>query len=451
MHSVPVSERSGAEIEFVEMDEFYLKQIEFKNEILSVSKKLNFYPESARKLLEDWINSISIDWPISRRRFYATPIPLWFSDFNGAKIYAIGDKGKYYEPWKEKPKESFEVYKKGKKIGLVKDFKVEWIGETRVLDTWMDSSISELVLLDYARDDSFFKRAYPCSLRPQGKEIIRTWLYYTLLRGYLETKKPSFENVWINQHIVDEKGFKMSKSKGNGIDPHELIRDYGAEAIRFWAATEGDLSKQDLKCSKERIKAEMKTLTKLLNVSKFVMAFDKPTKQPILSPLDKIFMDYIENLTNFCSSHYDEYDFYNPAIQLRKFLWDDFSSHYVEIVKARAYNEMGEFSEEESNSAKYTLHFLLERILVLMYPIIPQITSLIADAKGIDLLNLEWPKGKNIDFSIDKVRKILDFNSEVWKTKKDNGISLRNEISGIKIPKELKPFEKDLIKTHNII
>ncbi|OYT36027.1 hypothetical protein B6U91_02065 [Candidatus Pacearchaeota archaeon ex4484_71] len=86
----------------------------------------------------------------------------------------------------------------------------------------MDSSISELALLRYKRDEGFFKKAYPCSLRPQGKEIIRTWLYYTLLRGYLETGRACFKDVWVNQHIVDDKGYKMSKSKGNIIDPQNL-------------------------------------------------------------------------------------------------------------------------------------------------------------------------------------------------------------------------------------
>ena len=289
MHSVPVSERSGAEIEFIEMPEYYLKQIKFKKEIKEIGKKINFYPDSARKLLNDWIDSVSIDWPISRRRFYATPIPLWKS----GNLIALGKEGEYHEPWKEEPKKDFEVYKNAKKIGFVKDFPSEkWIGEERVFDTWMDSSISELNILKYKTDDDFFKKSYPCSLRPQGKEIIRTWLYYTLLRGYLETGKKCFEDVWIHQHILTDKGYKMSKSKGNGIDPQMLLRNYGGEAIRFWAAIEGDLAKQDLKCSEERIKAEMKTLNKIWNISKFVMFFEKPARVK-LTETDKIFIDYI--------------------------------------------------------------------------------------------------------------------------------------------------------------
>ena len=198
IHRTPISERSNAEIEFIQMPEYYLKQLEFKQEIKKISDKINFFPKESKKILLDWVNSISIDWPISRRRFYATPIPLWNSP-EGEIVLA--ESGKYCEPWKTLPEENFEVWKNGRKIGLIRDEKFKnrkWKGEERVFDTWMDSSISELIILKYKKDNEFFKKAYPCSLRPQGKEIIRTWLYYTLLRGYLETKKPCFKDVWIN-------------------------------------------------------------------------------------------------------------------------------------------------------------------------------------------------------------------------------------------------------------
>ena len=270
-HRTPVSERSGAEIEFIEMPEFYLKQLDAKEKVRELAKKnIEFYPEFSRKILNDWIDTVSIDWPISRRRFYATEIPLWYSvDTDGKKLVAIPVKDKYYKPWEEKVPADAEVWKDGKNTGKrVKDFKLDWEGEIRVFDTWMDSSISELFILKYLNNDEFFKKAYPCSLRPQGKEIVRTWLYYTLLRGYLETGKACFKDVWIHQHILDGKGFKMSKSKGNIIDPQEILRDYGAEALRFWAATEGDLSKGDFVCSKDKISAEKKTLNKILMILK---------------------------------------------------------------------------------------------------------------------------------------------------------------------------------------
>ena len=242
----------------------------------------------------------------------------------------------------------------------------------------------------------------------------------------------------------------MSKSLGNVIDPQLILKEDGAESLRFWAATEGDLSKGDFTCSKEKIKAERKSLNKLLNVSKFVMMFEKPKKKPKLTSLDKLFINYLEDLTSKTDSTYEKYDFNHPAQDLRKFLWDIFASNYVELVKNRAYNEENKFSNEESDSARYALHFLLERLLILLYPIIPQITTLIANEKGIDLLNGEWPKANVGELDLNLVEKLLNFNSQIWKTKKEQGISLRNPLKGIKIPKELSSFEKDLRVCHNI-
>lgn len=455
IHNVPISERSGAEIEFVEMPEYYLKQLEIKNDIKKISKEIKFFPEESREILEKWLESISMDWPISRRRFYATPIPLWHAEIDGEKIDAVPQGGEYYQPWKKgsKPPENSEVWRGGKKVGLVsgKEYSnLDWVGEERVFDTWMDSSISELFITGYQQDKEFFKKAYPVSLRPQGKEIVRTWLYYTILRGYLETKKAPFENTWIHQHIVDEKGMKMSKSKGNIINPQELLSEFGAEAIRLWSAVEGDLSRGDLKCSKERIRAEQKTINKIINASKFVSQFEKPKKKPTLTRTDELFCSYINDLSQYADEMYEKYDFYTPMIKLRNFLWEVFASHYLELVKTRTYNEDGKFTKEESQSAKWTLNYLLEKFLTLTHPIIPQITSLIMKELGgkID----QWPEKERVVIKNNEevIKKIMEFDSEVWKKKRDGGISLRDRISGIEIPLVLKDYEKDLRAAHNL-
>jgi valyl-tRNA synthetase len=446
-HRTPVSERGGAEIEFIEMPEFYLKQLEFKDDMRKIAKKITFYPPESKKILDDWIDSVSIDWPISRRRYYATPVPLWSS----GEYVAVPKEGKYLQPWKEDVPNDAEVWKNGKKTGLKVSEIKNWEGDKRVLDTWMDSSISELFILNYKKDEAFFKKAYPASLRPQGKEIVRTWLYYTLLRGYLETGKPCFENTWIHQHVLDGSGRKMSKSLGNVIDPQELLNNYGAEAIRLWAGTEGDLSKGDVPCSKEKINAELKTINKLLNVSRFIFQFERKTKPSKLYPMDALFIDYMEDLTLRADKCYSDYEFQAIVRELRTFLWDLFASHYVEIVKNRAYNQDGNFSDSESDSAKYSLYYLLERFLTLIYPVIPQISSTIGTELGLDLLNSEFPKTKKGKSDLKLIAKIMEFDSEVWKIKKEKQLALNKEISGISVPKELKEFEKELKVCHKLV
>lgn len=451
-HKTPISERSGAEIEFIEMPEFYLRQVDFLDRLREISNQINFYPKESKVILDSWINSISIDWPISRRRYYATPIPLWHSE-NG-KYVAVPPKGKYYEPWKNSPPMDSDVYLKEKPeevLGKIKDKefkKIKWLGETRVFDTWFDSSISELFIVKYPSE--FSKKAYPITLRAQGKEIVRTWLYYTLLRALHEKNEPAFKDVWIHQHILDDKGRKMSKSLGNTIDPQTILKEEGAEALRLWAAIEGNLAQQDLSCSRERIRAELKTINKILNVAKFITQFKKPRKKPQLTKTDRHFIAYADYLAQFADAHYERYDFYNPSIKLRHFLWEIFASHYLELIKNRAYNEEKRFSKKESESAHYTLHYLLERFLTLMHPIIPQISSVIAES--IKLKLKEFPLIKKTDeVSVNLIAlQLVKFNSMVWKRKKEQGISLKDPIKKIKIPESLKDFEKDLKACHNL-
>ncbi len=445
-HSTPISERSGTELEFIEMPEFYLKQIEFKDNIKEIANKIRFYPPESKEILEKWVDSIAIDWPISRRRFYANPIPLWHSSDGSV---AVPSPGKYYQPWREQVPQDAEVFKKGKFTGKrVKDLKLEWKGDERVLDTWFDSSISELYLLQYEKNPGFFKKAYPASLRPQGKEIVRTWLYYTLLRGYLETEKPAFKDVWIHQHVLDSKGKKMSKSLGNVINPQDIINNEGTESLRFWSAIEGDISKGDMICSRERIKAESKTITKLLNVARFVLQFKKPKKAK-LTETDKIFMDYLNYEISQTEWHYDKYDFHKPILKFRDFLWEIFASHYIELVKARVYNQEAKFSKQDSQAAIYTIYTLLEKLLMVLHPVIPQVTSVLAHELKISLDKFPVGTEKPGD-SIADVNAIMSFNREVWKTKQDMGKSLRESLDKVNIPLRLRRFESDLKACHNL-
>ena len=239
----------------------------------------------------------------------------------------------------------------------------------------------------------------------------------------------------------------MSKSLGNVIDPKEIIKNESAEALRLWSATEGNLSQQDISCSRERIKGELKTINKLLNIAKFISQFKKP-KKARLTALDKLFIDYIEELTSFSDSQYEIYDFYSPSIKLRHFLREIFASHYLELIKNRAYNEEKNFSKSEQESAHYTLHYILERLLILLSPIIPQITSLILESLKAKITLFPKAKPKKSDISL--IEKIMEFNSYIWKLKKDNNLSLKSPVKDVKIPQELNPFEADLTAAHNL-
>jgi valyl-tRNA synthetase len=443
-HRTPVCERSKDQIEFIAMPEFYLKQLEYKPKMKLFANRINFFAPRSRQIMLDWIDSLSTDWPISRRRFYATEIPLWYCKKCNEPV--LPPKGKYYRPWKEKPPK--KALKQGKcyKCGS-RDFR----GETRVFDTWFDSSITPLYILKYSRDDGFFKKNAPCVLRPQGKEIIRTWLYYTVLKDYLLTNKLIFRDVWINYHIVDEKGRKMSKSLGNVIDPKDVLDRFGAEPFRLWAAIEGNLEKKDFRCSFERIQGVEKTLTKLWNIARFISMFTESKKPKKLQSLDEWILYETSRLAEYSRKHYERYDFHNPSVRIKHFIWETFASHYIELVKNRAYNQEGRFNLEEQESALYTLHHCLNILLKILAPVTPFIAYRIY--KGLrkkDIHSEEFPKPEKITkpgFSTDA---LISLNSRIWKEKKDKKLSLKAKLKSLTLPIAFKPIERDLVEAHGV-
>ena len=442
-HKVPVSERSKHPIEFIAMKEYYLKQLEFKEKMKEIIKEINFYAPESKEILERWIDNLSMDWPISRRRYYATEIPLWYCKKCGHVI--VPEPGKYYQPWKDPP-----PVDKCPKCGST-----EFVGEERVFDTWFDSSISPLFIAGYMRDEEFFNKInQKITLRPQGKEIVRTWLYYTLLRCYQLIKKPIFEDVWIHYHILDEHGRKMSKSLGNVIDPQDIIKRYGAEPFRLWCAFEGNLHKGDFRISYERIEGAGKFITKLWNVARFISNFeviDEKDKENIkLRDVDYSFLNKLNTLISSTYKAYKKYDFHNPAIAIREFVWEDFASHYLEMVKNRAYNDEGRWKDEERKGAIYVLHTTLRTILLLLHPIIPFVTyKLYKEIYKKNILEEKFPEEVESK-TTGEFSKIMEFNSSIWKYKKERGMSLKDPIAKVVISKELSMFKEDLKVMHNI-
>jgi valyl-tRNA synthetase len=432
---VPICDRSLTEIEIIPMKEWYLKQLPFKKKLLQLQKKIKFHPEIHRQRLLDWTNAITIDWPISRRRFYGTEIPIWYCA-NGHPN--VPKPGKYYRPWKEKA-----PFKKCKKCNSK-----EFIGDERTFDTWFDSSISPLFVTKFLRNKKFFKKVFPTTIRPQGKDIIRTWLYYTLLRCWQLTKKIPWKHAWIMGYGVDEKGEKMSKSKGNVIDPAPLLEKYGADTFRFWSASEASLG-SDFRCSEQRIQNAGKFLTKLWNIARYISQFPK-SKNAKLTATDKWILAELSKLIKDCRKGYEDFNFFIPATKIREFTWNIFADHYVEMCKARAYGEG--FTQVEQESAWFTLHACLETILALLAPICPFITDFISrkiyDSQSIHTKPFPKTRWKITEAKL--TQKILEFNSKIWEEKKKRGLSLRDEIEA-EIPKELKVFEKDLKAMHNIV
>jgi valyl-tRNA synthetase len=442
MHRTPICERSKDPLEFIELSEYYLEQLNWRTPLKRhVVNKTRFFAPRSKQILNDWMNGLNMDWAVSRRRYYATEIPLWYC--KSCQETIVPTKGKYYKPWKEAPPAKACPKCSGK----------QFVGEDRVFDTWFDSSISPVAILGYSHDSRFFRGTTPCSLRPQGKEIVRTWLYYTLLRCYQLTDKPIFENIWIHYHVLDESGKKMSKSLGNVIDPQDVIRKFGSEPFRLWCALEGNITTSDLRCSFERIESAGKFLTKLWNVARFVSGFPKPRGKPQLQQLDKWILSELNELIEFTKKHYEAYDFHKPAVRIKNFIWEAFASHYLELVKNRAYNQSGTFTKAQQAAAVRTLNQVLDSILLLLAPIACFSTHRIyKDLRGRDIEHSAFPKtvkfpGRSPEFT---TRELTSLNSRIWKRKKGKGLSLKSEVAYAMLPAKFRQIEADLREAHSI-
>jgi len=434
-HRTPVSERSRTPIEIIPMEEYYLKQKESVGKMKELGAQIKFYPEMHRQILMNWLDSIKIDWPISRRRYYGTEIPIWYCK-KCSEPY-LPEPGKYYQPWYlECPA------KKCPKCGFT-----EFVGEERTFDTWMDSSVSPLFITKFKKDEEFFKRTYPTAVRPQAKDIVRTWLYYTLLRCENLTGKKPWSEAWIMGYGLDEKGMKMSKSKGNALDPLPIIEKFGADTFRFWSASEVNHG-NDFRCSEQKIESTKKFLTKLWNVSRFLSSFPI-VESANLADTDKWIISELDKLVKDCKAGFDEYNFFIPAIAIREFTWNIFAAQYIELAKARAYGI--EFSDAERDGAIYTLHKVLSTLLKLLAPITPYITDFLWQTLYSDksIHTEQQAKQESNEDLTQHTQAISDFNSKVWNEKKEKGLSLKDSIK-TEVPKELEIFKKDLVAMHHL-
>ena len=238
--------------------------------------------------------------------------------------------------------------------------------EEKVLDTWATSSLTPKISSGLVKN----KIKMPFSLRPQAHDIIRTWAFYTLVRAYYENKIP-WKDIMVSGFVTLE-GQKMSKKKGNVIEPQNILEKYGADALRFWAAS----SKlgEDLDYQEKDLVTGNKTITKLTNAANFVftnLKGFKNKKPKKFEKIDELFLKKLNNLVADCTKNFEEYEYSKAKNETDKFFWNLFSSNYLEIIKKRIYNEKG----DKKLSAQYTIYNSLLTILKLMAPIMPFITE----------------------------------------------------------------------------
>ncbi|MDP6642339.1 MAG: class I tRNA ligase family protein, partial [Candidatus Nanoarchaeia archaeon] len=408
-------------------EQWFIKILDKKKKLIEQGRKVKWHPEFMRKRYENWVNGLEWDWSISRERHFGIPIPVW----ECKKCNTLKGTSKIILPKeKELPIDPLQTKKKCPKC------KKDAVPEIKVLDTWATSSISPQIassLINHSYDSFDKSKApkikIPFSFRNNAHDIIRTWDFYTIVKSLYHENKIPWENMMVSG-FVTLKGEKMSKSKGNVIDPKEIMEKYGSDALRFWAAS----SKlgEDTDYQEKELVTGKKLVNKLLNASKFVFmnleGFNgKKPKKRVGTDIE--FDEEIQHLIKNVTGSFNRYNYSVAKSRTEDFFWRYFT-FYIELVKGRIYNEKG----DKKLSAQYTLYQSLLTILKLMAPIMPFITEEIYQKhfskyeKNKSIHLTKWPKSKEDTQSSSYLRMAeslyLMINQERTKNKK----SMNSEI-----------------------
>ncbi len=364
-HQVKFFEKGDKPLEIVSTRQWYIKNggrdEEIKKRLLDLGKQLNFHPDFMSVRLADWINGLNGDWLISRQRFFGVPIPVW---------YPINDAGETdYEnpitpssnqlpvdPSSDVP-EGFTEDQRGKLGGFE--------GEKDIMDTWATSSLTPQLAAGWIDNPELFEKIFPYDLRPQGQDIIRTWLFSTLVRSELEHQVLPWKHAAISGWILDPDRKKMSKSKGNVVVPDQLLKDHGSDGVRYWAAS-ARLG-TDTAFDEGQMKIGRRLALKLLNAGKFALNFElpsvdaKPTHE-----LDKGLLAALAEVVEKSTEALEKYD-HTKALELTESFFWTFTDDYLESVKDRAYAG----TTEDRESAVITLRIALSILNRLFAPFIP--------------------------------------------------------------------------------
>ncbi len=462
--TVKCAERSGAPLEILTTPQWFIRSIDHKEALTKKSNELNWFPQSMKIKLDSWIEGVSLDWCISRQRYFGVPFPVWYSKRAGEEGRVILPKIEQLpvDPLKDLP----EGYRRDE-VEADKD----------VMDTWSTSSVSPQLnshgiadgfMIDQERHDKLF----PADLRPQAHEIIRSWAYYTMLKSHLHENSLPWKNIMISGWCLAADKTKMSKSKGNILIPEILLEQHGSDVVRYWAASSKLGS--DTAYSEDVVKNGKRLVNKLWNAAKFVSQhFDKIPMQYkkqdlsgtidcITSDFDKYFLIELNDLIENVSAHFAQYEYAMAMQKIEQFFWFLFCDNYLEITKTRVYDEEKK-DEIGSLSARVTLYHTLKTILKLFAPFMPHITEeiyhllYVKESRESIHSRYSWPK-LDIDFVgfNDKGSKdLISVLELVRKIKAKDNLSIKTpiqyiEIEGDKLSNNLIADLKNVTSSHDI-
>ncbi|HEX2425687.1 MAG TPA: valine--tRNA ligase [Actinomycetota bacterium] len=419
-HVVKFYERGERPLEIVSTRQWYVKQLEFRPALLERGRQLQWHPPHLRARFESWVEGLNSDWAVSRQRFFGVPFPAWYRlDEEGVEDFEhpilADERSLPVDPSTDAP-DGFGEDRRGKPGGFV--------GDPDVMDTWATSSLSPHIALGWGSDDGLFERLFPMDVRPQAHEIIRTWLYYTVLRAHLEQDSLPWYHATISGWVLDPDRKKMSKSKGNVLTPIGLLEQYGADAVRYWAAS--PRLGVDTAFKEEQIKIGRRLAIKILNASRFALSLEA-LDGPITQPLDRSMLARLAEIVAESTQAFESWEHARALDVTERFFWS-FTDDYLELVKGRAYGGHG---PEAASSAVTALRTALSVLLRLFAPFVPYVTEEVWSwwREG-SIHRASWPSASELDTDADptELEVAASILGEVRKTKALAKRSLKTEV-----------------------
>lgn len=375
-HPVKFFEKGDKPLEIVTTRQWYItngaRDEALNARLIERGKQVAFHPDFMRVRYENWVGGLSGDWLISRQRFFGVPIPVWYhldehGEITGDPIVPSEDQLPV-DP-SSMPAPGFDEAQRGVPGGFV--------GEVDIMDTWATSSLTPQIAARWEDDPTLFDLVFPYDLRSQGQDIIRTWLFSTVLRAELEHGTIPWKNAGISGFIVDPDRKKMSKSKGNVVTPAAMLETHGSDAVRYWAAssrlgTDAAFDPQNPK----QMKIGRRLAIKVLNAAKFVYSFPaaeaaEAGSAAVTEPLDIDMLATLSEVVQTATAAYEAYDHARALETTEQFFWT-FCDDYLELVKERAYGSQGEAGQA---SAVAALRLAIDVMLRLFAPVLPFATE----------------------------------------------------------------------------